>query len=147
MRNEQGTGWMGGWVVGGRVCCACCVKFGALLSPNLQSTFELHLFVPVPGIKSFCANDLYISHPAGQSSNQLLLIDTCSSLCDVLTPQIIRDKVPKKNRCVRWSAQFLSVFQNARRSRARVGALAWSWVGVRVTVTVTVRVGRRPLAI
>ena len=40
---------------------------------------------------------------------------------------------------------------NARRSRARVGALAWGRVGVRVRVRVSVRVrvrvGRRPLAI
>ena len=47
--------------------------------------------------------------------------------------------------CLRWSAHFFSVFQNARRSRARVGALAW--VRGRVRVGVRVRVGRRPFAI
>ena len=40
---------------------------------------------------------------------------------------------------------FHQFFQNARRSRGRVGALAWVRVGVRVGVRVTV--GRRPLAI
>ena len=41
-----------------------------------------------------------------------------SSLRDVLTPQIIPDKVQDIFRFSRWSAHFSSVFQNVRRSRA-----------------------------
>ena len=62
---------------------------------------------------------------------------------DVLTPQIIPDKVPNIFRCLRWSAHFYQFLQNERRSRARVGALSWGRVGV--TVRVRVRVDRRPL--
>ena len=61
-----------------------------------------------------------------------------SNLCDVLNPRIIRDKVPNKFRCARWSAHLLSVFpkraakpRSSRSPRVRVRA----------------GVGRRPLAI
>ena len=57
-----------------------------------------------------------------------------SSLCDVLTPQTIRDKVPNIFRCLRWSTHFCQFFQNVRLSRARAGALGWLRVGVRIRV-------------
>ena len=73
------------------------------------------------------------------------LVYMLSSVCDAVTPQIIPDKVPNIFRCLRWSARFFDqLFQNARRSRAQVGALAWVRVGVGVGVRV--RVGRRPLS-
>ena len=52
-------------------------------------------------------------------------------------------KQPNMCRCLRgWSANFFhQLFQNAWRSRARVGTPAW--VGVRVRVRVRVKVGVR----
>ena len=77
----------------------------------------------------------------------------------IFNPHIIPDEVPNMFRFLRWSAHFSQIFQNARRSRARVGASAWVGVGVGVRVGVGVGVGirvgvrvgaglgRRPLAI
>ena len=67
-----------------------------------------------------------------------------SSLCDILNRQIISDKVQNKKTIFEVVRTFFSQFlQNARRSRAWVGASAW----VRGRVRVGVRLGRRPLAV
>ena len=47
-----------------------------------------------------------------------------SSLCRVLGTQNIPAEVPEILRCLGLSAHFFQIVQNARRSRARVGALA-----------------------
>ena len=87
--------------------------------------------------------DIDLDHQVGIGDLFGVLTNCHSSLCDVLTPQIIPDKSTKyisMFEVVRTFFFFLyQFFQNARRGRARVGALAW--------VRVRARVGRRPLAI
>ena len=103
---------------------------------------------PVPSIQPPMSISRCPMHPMYTLESpicDLNIAHLTSSLCDVLTPQVIPDKSTKHIsvfRCLRWSAHFFhQFFQNAGQRHARVGALAW------VRGRVGVRVGRRPLAI